>query len=92
MLGIQSQFNNVLLPEYVDRWVSTGVIALPDPCAPYDGIPANYGITFGPDATNPGHCIAGTGRWPSANGTLADTGNYGSTFGDAFWVWHLANP
>jgi len=41
--------------EYTDRWVEYGAWALPDPCAPYDGNPANYGITFGPNGS--GGCI-----------------------------------
>ena len=42
-------FNNEGFLEYVSRWVSSGAIAQPDECAPYDGVPSNYGVTFGPD-------------------------------------------
>ena len=42
---------------YVTRWVNHGIWSQPDPCAPYDGNPDNYGITFGPDPSNPGRCI-----------------------------------
>lgn len=42
---------------YSVRWVYQGTITQPDPCAPYDGNPKNYGITFGPDPNNPGQCI-----------------------------------
>lgn len=42
---------------YVTRWVNQGAIAQPDPCAPFDGIPSNYGRTYGPDPLNPGMCI-----------------------------------
>jgi hypothetical protein len=31
LFGIAPQFNNALLPEYVSRWVTDGVIAAPDP-------------------------------------------------------------
>ncbi len=42
---------------YAERWVNHGTWTQPDPCAPYDGNPSNYGITFGPDPHNPGMCI-----------------------------------
>lgn len=42
---------------YVQRWVNQGAVAQPDPCAPFDGIISNYGITYGPDFSNPGMCI-----------------------------------
>jgi hypothetical protein len=42
---------------YVDRWVSEGTLAQPDPCAPFDGNPNNYGITYGPSNANPSGCI-----------------------------------
>jgi hypothetical protein len=89
-LGIAAQFKNALVPEYVERWVASGTIAAPDSCATYDGIPANYGVTFGPNGA--GGCIAGPGRWPAMHGTNADGGFYRSNFGDAYWVWHKANP
>lgn len=95
-LGIAAQFNNTLLPEYVERWVSAGTITQPDTCAPYDGNPANYGITYGPLVgggcildTNPGN---GVGRYPTVHGALPDGGFRRSGFGDSFWVWHKANP
>lgn len=42
---------------YVDRWVNEGTMAQPDPCAPFDGSPNNYGITYGPSEANPSGCI-----------------------------------
>jgi peptidoglycan hydrolase-like protein with peptidoglycan-binding domain len=50
----------VALKNYAERFVSTGAWAQPDPCAPYDGNPANYGVTYGPDSSNPGMCILDT--------------------------------
>jgi len=43
--------------KYSERWVNSGTLAQPDPCAPFDGNIENYGITFGPDSKNPGRCI-----------------------------------
>ena len=86
MTGLTTQFDpDNRLAEYVERWVSSGAIATPDPCAPYDGNPANYGITFGPDGK--GGCIPGSGRWPSANGINANNGGYQDTFGNQLWDW-----
>lgn len=42
---------------YAERYVNVGVWSQPDPCAPYDDNPDNYGITYGPDPENPGMCI-----------------------------------
>jgi hypothetical protein len=90
MIGLQAEFKNSLLPEYVERYVSAGVIASPDPCAAYDGITTNYGITFGPDGSGTG-CIKGAGRWTSKHGTNIDYGLYSNTFGNAMWKWYKAN-
>lgn len=49
-----------ILSGYAEQWVDTGFWAQPDPCAPYDGNPANYQITYGPDPANPGMCILDT--------------------------------
>ena len=57
---LQTAWNNAewqQLASYTDRWVNSGVWAQPDPCSPYDGNFANYGITFGPDSNRPGMCI-----------------------------------
>ncbi len=75
-----------VMVEYVDRWVNHGVWALPDPCAPYDGIPENYGKTFGPDPNNPGKCILGSGRFPQYHGANKDGGQYRSPFVAAMWA------
>ncbi len=92
MLGLESAWSsNTDLIDYVERWVSSGVIALPDPCATYDGIATNYGITYGPDSANPGQCIKGSGRWPAKHGINVNGGYYGSTFGEQLWTWYKAN-
>ncbi|MBN2234492.1 MAG: hypothetical protein JW706_05035 [Opitutales bacterium] len=63
------------LETYVQRWVYHGTWTLPDPCAPYDGNPANRGITYGPDPNSPGDCIKnGVGRFPLLHGTYRDGG------------------
>jgi hypothetical protein len=74
-----------VLQEYVDRWVTLGVWAKPDPCAPYDGVQANYGKTFGPDVNNPGKCIQGGGRSSQFHGANKDGGQYKSAFVAAMW-------
>jgi hypothetical protein len=91
MLNLKAAWGNGdILVDYVERWVSSGAKALPDACAPYDGIPANYGFTYGPDPLNPGQCIAGAGRFPAKNGINANGGFYGNTFGDELWLWYKA--
>lgn len=49
-----------ILSKYAENWVNTGFWTQPDPCAPYDGNPANQGISYGPDPANPGMCILDT--------------------------------
>lgn len=70
--------------DYVDRWVSHGRLLLPDPIAPYDGIPSNYGITFGPLGGS-GDPILGSGRFPEFDGTETDGGQYKSEFVADLW-------
>jgi MYXO-CTERM domain-containing protein len=67
------------LLDYVDRLDDVGVWASPDPCAPYDGEPDNYGVTYGPDGN--GGCIQGGGRFPDKHGEDI-SGNYGNGFGN----------
>lgn len=86
MLGLENKWNYPAFTQYVERWVKSGVIAAPDPCAPYDGILANYGVTYGPDGT--GSCIKGGGRHPLVNGTQVDGGYYAIAFGDDLWAWY----
>ncbi len=71
--------------EYVDRWVTVGQWAQPDPVAPYDGNPDHYGVTYGPDPARPGEAIAGAGRFPEAHGRHRDGGQYRSAFVAAMW-------
>lgn len=49
-----------ILSRYAESWVNTGFRTQPDPCAPFDGNPANEGLTYGPDPENPGMCILDT--------------------------------
>lgn len=72
------------LSDYVDRWVTHGALALPDPIAPYDGNNDNYGITYGPDEST-GDPILGSGRFPEYDGTNTDGGQYRSEFVAAMW-------
>ncbi|MFA5217266.1 hypothetical protein [Sulfuricurvum sp.] len=80
---------------YCYRWTTHGYLTQPDPCAPSDGVWANYGITYGPDGN--GGCIAdnnpddGIGRYPSVDGTRTDGGFYGSAWIDAFWNAHYTD-
>lgn len=66
--------------DYADRWVRFGRWTQPDPCAPLSA-------GGGPDGR--GGCIlsGGTpsGRFPSAHGTSADTGNRMRNFGEQMW-------
>ena len=81
---------------YIDRWVALGVLAQPDPCAPYDGNAANYGKTFGPDGK--GGCILdtnsddGIGRFPQFHGANRDGGQYRSAFVAAMWGAYRNSP
>ncbi len=84
MLNVKNNWGNTYFFEYVDRWVASGAIASPDTCAPYDHVPSNYGITYGP--SSPGVCITGSGRFILSN-TNADGGFYSSDFGNKLWFW-----
>lgn len=78
------------LLDYVDRWIEHGGWSQPDPCAPYDGNPDNYGVTYGPDGS--GGCIAdddpsdGTGRFPDAHAQNANGAGHGSSFHYEMWL------
>ncbi len=84
---------------YADRWVTHGVRAQPDPCAPLSA-------GGGPDPKNPGGCVLDPnlvpgstmtsfacqpgktcGRWPTYDGTSANSGgSYESPFANAMWA------
>jgi hypothetical protein len=89
MPQLKSLWDNEAFFNYVDRWVSLGVVAQPDPCAPADTIKSHYGVTFGPDGH--GGCIPdkntsdGTGRFPELHGTSPDGGGRYSNFVAAMW-------
>jgi len=86
--------------DYVDRWVTHGVTAQPDPCAPLSE-------GGGPDPKNPGGCVLDPnlttgstmknfscqpgmkcGRWPQYDGLNANggDGSYQSYFTNAMWA------
>ncbi|WP_166260757.1 hypothetical protein [Marinobacter salicampi] len=90
IMDSETQWNNDPLLDYAHRWVNHGVWAEPDPCAPYNGDPEDYGRSYGPDAS--GNCIQGTGRHiyseqDARHGSNRDEGNYGAEFGDELWAW-----
>lgn len=90
ILELETQWNNDSFLNYVHRWVNHGVWAEPDPCAPYNGDPDDYGLSYGPDSD--GNCIQGAGRHfysekRARHGDNRDEGNYGSEFGDELWAW-----
>ncbi len=76
--------------EYVHRSIDVGTWSQPDPCAPYDGNFANYGITFGPNGN--GGCILdtnsadGVGRFPARQGLQFYSVAYKTAFQDAMWT------
>lgn len=72
------------LSEYAERWVTVGSWMSPDPVAPFDGIDANYGVTFGPNGS--GSYIAGAGRQPSLHGSVRDGGQYKSLYVASMWT------
>jgi len=93
---IEETLKNDHLFRYSDRWAESGAIAQPDTCAPYDGNPNNYGITYGPHPQGPNadgspRCIEdqnpadGIGRFPNSHGINANDGYYGSGFVNSLW-------
>lgn len=74
--------------DYAERWVTNGIWAIPDPAAPYDGVPSNYGITFGPNGL--GSFIPGSGRFPAQHGNYKDAGQYKSDFVASMWDAYVA--
>jgi hypothetical protein len=45
-----------------------------------------YGANFGPNGG--GGCILGVNNWIALDNTSADSGSYGSIFGDQLWAWY----
>ena len=83
---------------YAERWVSHGLKAAPDPCAPMhpDDIGKQhaewnyYGITYGPDGN--GDCIKGEGRFnDNRDGMNADTGQYQSSQMNEMWLLYYSS-
>lgn len=87
LLGLEQRWGNDTFTQYVDRWVTFGTWASPDPCSGYNGNPEDYGRTYGPDTY--GHCKEGKGRFVKTHGKNKDSGYYGSRFGDQFWNWYV---
>jgi len=89
MPSMKTVWYNQVFFDYVDRWVYQGAWSQPDPCAPYDGNPDHYGVTYGPDGN--GGCILdtdpsdGIGRFPDAHGTNIDGGYRYSHFQKEMW-------
>jgi len=77
------------LNEFAERWVNYGGRMSPDDAAPYDGVAANYGVTFGPDGS--GGYIKGAGRNPSG-GYTPDGGQYRSLFVANMWQVYASTP
>jgi hypothetical protein len=86
---MKTVWDNQVFFDYVDRWVNQGAWSQPDTCAPYDGNPSNYGVTYGPDGN--GGCIKdtdpsdGIGRFPDNHGINVDGGYRYSYFQKAMW-------
>ena len=87
VLDLRTEFGHADFFEYVDRYMTLGVITLPDPLAPYagdsDDTLANYGITWGGDI---GSEVLGAGRWPLRDGDQAGTYGYADVFGDDMYA------
>lgn len=91
MPELQASWSSTFWPylrDYADRWVTTGVWAIPDPAAPYDDDPENYGVTFGPQSEDPSLPIEGDGRSTAYHGENTDGGQYKSTFVANMWTTH----
>jgi hypothetical protein len=89
---VQRVVNRPIFYEFAERFVANGTWTQPDPCAGFDGNPANLGVTFGPDGN--GGCILdtdpsdGIGRYPQLHGANRDQGNsgYTSRFCNDMWT------
>lgn len=71
--GGKEIWNHDALFDYIDRWVTFGVWASPDPCSLQEPSPYT------------GSCIAGSGRFTDKHGDSADEGAYRSPFADSMW-------
>lgn len=72
-----------------NRIQNHGLQFLPDPFAPYDGIPTKQDITWGYNLAT-GVFFTGAGRWPSADGNTVAVSNTDS-MGEAVWTYWIAN-
>lgn len=92
ILNLKSAWNYDALFDYVDRFASVGVIASPDPCAPFatgDTTGALRGVSYGLVSGTTSTCITGAGgRWMARHGAPTGAIGYTSSFGDAMWTWY----
>ena len=84
LLGLKTNWDNNAFFDYIERWVKHGTWAKPDPCAPYNGVPNQYGIKWGGDKT----CVQGAGRFISRHGISKDAGYYNHPLGDEMWKFY----
>lgn len=98
MPELKPVYNNNDLEQVTYRYVNHWKWTQPDPCAPFDGNPANRGITYGPDGS--GGCIADTDpsdgiwRYPNLHGSKWDGGAYSRyrvPLADALWNKYITN-
>ncbi len=82
LLGIRDSWQNEAFMQYVDRWVEHGVWASPDPCAPFNGSPGDYGAGYG--LAN-GKCVSGSGRYQNKHGANRDSGYYSNKLAEQMW-------
>ncbi|MEX0887440.1 MAG: hypothetical protein WD009_13475 [Phycisphaeraceae bacterium] len=76
MPELRPVWNNELMIQYVERWVTVGVWTQPDPIARQV-----------PDTFH-GRGVPGDGRFPDAHATMSDAGHYGSPFQNQLWDAH----
>ncbi len=74
MPELKPVWNNQLVIDYIDRWVTHGTWALPDPIALKD--PGTYN----------GQGVPGHGRFPEKHGTQKDGGGRRSRLADEMWT------
>lgn len=82
LLGIRDTWRNDAFMQYVDRWVEHGVWASPDACAPFNGNPVDYGVSYGPAK---GKCVSGSGRYTGKHGANRDSGHYDNKLAEQMW-------
>lgn len=96
MPEVKEVWNDPRITEVVQRYYHFGMWTQPDPCAPFDGNPDNYGVTYGTDPET-GDCIKdtdpsdGVGRVPDKHGSCQNGANnctygfYSVNLADELW-------